>query len=224
MPVGKTGIAMPGPFDYKNGISYITGLHKYENLYGQNVKKLLGSELNIAADDIRLINDASAYLYGEVNHGAGKGFTNLAGITLGTGLGSASWYNETIHEGDLWSMPYQSIRAENFVCARWLLGEYEKRTGEKLSGVKYIAERVDIDETARKLFWEFGRNLGEVLCLRYMEQSPEVIVVGGNIAKAWKSFIPAVQNVFRQNQFSAKLEPARLGENAALIGASCLWR
>src|SRR5690242_16317947 len=28
------GVAMPGPFDYKNGICLIRGLHKYDALYG----------------------------------------------------------------------------------------------------------------------------------------------------------------------------------------------
>src|SRR5687768_16206029 len=37
-PINKIGIAMPGPFDYENGISLIRGLHKYESLYGLNVK------------------------------------------------------------------------------------------------------------------------------------------------------------------------------------------
>src|SRR5512133_2343363 len=31
------GFAMPGPFDYVKGISYIRGVAKYENLYGVNV-------------------------------------------------------------------------------------------------------------------------------------------------------------------------------------------
>ena len=45
-PINKIGIAMPGPFDYELGISYIRGLHKYESLYGLNVKQLLAEELN----------------------------------------------------------------------------------------------------------------------------------------------------------------------------------
>ncbi len=34
MPVGYIGIAMPGPFDYEQGISQITGLHKFESSTG----------------------------------------------------------------------------------------------------------------------------------------------------------------------------------------------
>ncbi|HRP57404.1 hypothetical protein, partial [Agriterribacter sp.] len=64
------GIAMPGPFDYEKGISYITGLHKYEYLYGLNVKELLAAELNIPLGNIRMMNDAAAYLAGELKAGA----------------------------------------------------------------------------------------------------------------------------------------------------------
>jgi len=35
------GIAMPGPFDYANGISLIKGQDKYEALYQMNVKEAL---------------------------------------------------------------------------------------------------------------------------------------------------------------------------------------
>src|SRR5687767_13556570 len=36
-PVTRIGMALPGPFDYEQGISYIKGLDKYEALYGKNV-------------------------------------------------------------------------------------------------------------------------------------------------------------------------------------------
>src|SRR5690348_12149288 len=44
--LNKVGIAMPGPFDYQEGISFIKGLDKYEALYGRNVKKLLAAKLS----------------------------------------------------------------------------------------------------------------------------------------------------------------------------------
>jgi len=37
----RIGMAMPGPFDYQKGISYIKGLQKYDSLYGLNVKEAL---------------------------------------------------------------------------------------------------------------------------------------------------------------------------------------
>ena len=83
------GMAMPGPFDYQNGIALIKGFNKYDELYGLNIRELLAERLNIKGEMIRFRNDAEAFLEGEVFCGAAKGFTDVIGITLGTGLGSA---------------------------------------------------------------------------------------------------------------------------------------
>ena len=222
LDVGKVGIAMPGPFDYEKGISYIKGLHKYESLYGENVKDLLGAALQIAPSQVRMINDASAYLLGEMNCGAGAGLKNLVGITLGTGLGSAAYYNNQLEEGDLYCTDFGGGKAEDFISARWLLKNYEAQTGEKLHGVKELAIRVDNDDAAKELFKTFGQNLGKVLVQRYRIQSPEMIIVGGNISKAWDVFMPEVNQTIGLLGNSFNIRPAQLGEDAALIGASYL--
>ena len=222
LPIGKVGIAMPGPFDYEKGISYIKGLHKYESLYGENVKELLGIALQMAPAQVRMINDASAYLLGEMNCGAGTGFSNLVGITLGTGLGSAAFYNNQLEEGDLYCTDFDGGKAEDFISARWLLKSYEMQTGEKLKGVKELALRNEKDAVAKKLFQTFGQNLGKVLVQRYSIQSPEIIIVGGNISKAWDAFIPETNKTIEMSSKSFNLRPAILGEEAALIGASYL--
>jgi len=83
----KIGIAMPGPFDYNNGICLMKGNDKYTALYGLNVKELLSEKLEISVTNISLSNDAGCFLKGEVLSGAAKGYTNVIGIILGTGLG-----------------------------------------------------------------------------------------------------------------------------------------
>jgi glucokinase len=219
LPVGQIGMAMPGPFDYERGISYIKGLNKYECLFGENVKYLLAEALGIQPAQISMINDASAYLLGELSAGAGKGYQNVVGITLGTGLGSASFYNNTLEDGDLYAFAYAGGKAEDYVSANWLLRSYEERRGEKLAGVKELAAKVVEDAIAQQLFEEYGRNLGEVLVLRYREQSPEVVIIGGNIAKALDLFIPSAMASLQSAGLNVALKPALLGEDAALMGA-----
>ena len=51
----KIGIAMPGPFDYQNGISFIKGQNKYDLLYGLNIKELLAASLNLKVENILLV-------------------------------------------------------------------------------------------------------------------------------------------------------------------------
>lgn len=219
LPVGQIGIAMPGPFDYEKGISYIKGLNKYESLYGENVKVLLAQALAILPSQISMINDASAYLLGELHAGAGRGYKNVVGVTLGTGLGSASFYNNMLEDGDLYATAYAGGKAEDLVSVNWLLRTYKEKTGERVAGVKELADKVGGDTVARQLFEEYGRNLGAVLALRYREQSPEVVIIGGNIAKAWDLFIPAAMASLRAAGQNFALKPALLGEDAALMGA-----
>lgn len=222
--VSLVGIAMPGPFNYEKGISYIKDLHKFEHLYGENVKELLGVNLGINPGNISMINDASAFLLGEISCGAGMGFHNIAGITLGTGLGSAYFFNNKIDEGELYKMSYKDGCAEDYISARWLINQYEKLSNIKVMGVKSIADRFQKDECCKKDFIEFGENLASVLMNGFASRQPEVIIIGGNIALAWDCFIPTVQNVLAEHKINFLLKPALLGEAAALIGGSYLWK
>lgn len=221
---GLIGIAMPGPFDYEKGISLIKGLHKFESLYGLNVKDLLAGALNIPSENIRFINDASAFLLGEVMGGAGKGFANAAGVTLGTGLGSAGYFNHAIQDGDLWCTPFKSSRAEDYLCSRWVVNEYARLTGKNIQGVKDLMTDFHSDEMAQQLFAVFGRHLGEVLLMKFPPELQDVVVIGGNIAKAWDCFIPSAQAYFESGGVHMNLQPALLGEDAAIMGAACLWK
>lgn len=219
----RIGIAMPGPFDYENGISLITGLHKYECLYGLNVKKLLGDELRIPATDILMMNDATAFLAGETKAWAGQDCRHLVGLTLGTGLGSAMYLNGCFEDGDLWNFPFRDSRAEEYLSSRWFTGAYGKRTATKISGARELAAIAPHDLVATDMFREFGRTLAEVLIRRFSANFPERIVIGGNISRAWNLFQPHCTAYLLEYGFDCELTPARLGEEAALIGAAFLW-
>src|SRR5688500_622149 len=84
------GIAMPGPFDYEQGISLMKGMQKYDSLYGMNIREILAERLGIPGEHITFINDAEAFLRGELASGAASDFERAIGVTLGTGLGSTS--------------------------------------------------------------------------------------------------------------------------------------
>jgi len=215
-------IAMPGPFDYKEGISLILGLHKFESLYGLNVKVLLAQALQIPPAMIQLNNDAICYLAGEKIAGAGKGCNHLAGLTLGTGLGSAIYRNEQYEPGDLYCMPFRDSRAEEFLCSRWFIAEYKRRSSRDCSGAKELASRSESDNIAKQLFEDFGNTLAEVLIKKFSNDFPEKIVVGGNIANAWHLFYPHAEKLLQP--YGTSLVPAQLGEHAAMVGAASLWQ
>ncbi len=220
----RIGIAMPGPFNYKEGTSLIKDLDKFESLYGLNVKNLLSEELKIKVDTILLMNDASCFLKGEIFGGAAVGCNNVIGVTLGTGLGSARFHDGEIFDGDLYYTLYKEGTAEDYLSTRWFLKRYKELTGNNLKNVKELKEKNFEDPCIQPLFLEFGRNLGEVLISYIQKHSCETIVIGGNIINAWELFFIETKSVLSLLPKPVSIKKASLGEESALIGAASLWK
>src|SRR5688572_4821917 len=115
------GFAMPGPFDYTNGICLIKGFDKYEALYGMNIKNELSVRTGVPAEQISFRNDADAFLEGEVFGGAGQGYRKALGLTLGTGLGSCLYVDGEITNAGLNVLPFKHEIAEEYLSTRWFV-------------------------------------------------------------------------------------------------------
>ncbi|GEP97006.1 hypothetical protein CCY01nite_32660 [Chitinophaga cymbidii] len=230
--VAAIGIAMPGPFDYPGGISLIKGVAKYESLYGLNIRTALEASLQFEKG-IYFENDASCFALGEAWAGEGAGCSRMVAVTLGTGLGGTFLRdNIIVHEGKgvppegyIYHLPYRSGIAEDYISSRWLLNEYQQRTGQRLSEVKSIGELAEKeDATALALFTELGHALGEVLSPWLRDFEAERLVIGGNIRKAHPYFLPALQASLRKNSIQTSVHISGRGENSALSGAAWLCK
>jgi len=217
--VSGLSIAMPGPFDYEKGISYIKGLDKYEALYGLDVKRHLADLLNIDPRVILFRNDAESTIAGEVLSGAGKNYRRVIGVTLGTGFGSAYNENGITRDLNLGSDPYKGSIADDYLSTRWFLKRYFELAGVHLTGVKELAALAPGSVIARDIFIEFANNMSEFLSGPIAQYDPDVLVICGNIAKAAGFFIPQLT----KNIASIPIKLAQLGENAPLIGAAAMF-
>jgi glucokinase len=132
----RLGIAMPGPYDYPNGISLIKDQGKMKSLYGLSVKNMLAEKLNISRDHINFTNDAEAFLLGESLAGAGRGFENSIGLTLGTGLGSAFKSGAEVTDAKLWTAPFRDGIAEDYLGTAWIRRVAREYFGIEISGMK----------------------------------------------------------------------------------------
>ncbi|WP_316845946.1 ROK family protein [Pedobacter psychrodurus] len=221
--VGRLGIAMPGPFDYENGISYIAGNDKYAAFYGLNVKDMLASELQISRDQILMSNDASCFLAGEVFAGEARAYQNLIGITLGTGLGSAVGIEGKITDANLWCSPFLDGIAEDYLSTRWFLKRYYELSGINILNVRELAMLHDESQTVRKIFTEFSQNLGLFLKDFQQNNDADAIVIGGNIANASGRFLPGVTRYLQSMDINCPIHISKLNEDAALVGAAGCW-
>lgn len=217
------GIGMPGPFDYELGISRMKGQHKYDALYDLNVKQLLAAKLGLTPDKIRFINDAGCFLQGEVFSGAGRNYGHVIGLTLGTGLGSATFHGGLAADADRWCTPYRDGIAEDYLSTRWFIKRYLELTGKTVKDVKDLTTYHDSDPMVQQVFDEFAHNLANFLTGFIRDESPEAIVIGGNIAQASALFFPAVKRELAQHNYHMPLLVASLGEQAAILGAASIW-
>lgn len=234
IPIEKVkgiGFAMPGPFDYVKGISYIRGVAKYENLYGVNVMEAIYDNLNIKNDVlIRFMNDASAFAVGEAWAGSAAEFNRSLSITFGTGFGSAFISKripivdgpEVPKMGCIYHIPYRDGIADDYFSTRGLLNRYKMLTGKELSGVKELAALAQTNKLVNDLFIDFGENAGEFLAPWLTKFKAEILVIGGNISHAYGLFGDVFEERLKTENCNCKVALSELKEDAALIGSAYL--
>ena len=215
----QIGIAMPGPFNYEEGISLIQDQDKFKSLYGVNVKEALANRLTIETDCIRFMNDAACFLQGEVFCGAAKNADHVLGLTLGTGLGSAVCNNGRAIDAELWQSQFKNGIAEDYFSTRWFVSRYHELSGKWVSGVKGLLNENNLP-LMEQVFFEFSENMAAFLIPLIREYYCEAIVLGGNIARSSPYFLPELQRRFAADGISATIKKALLEEDAALIGAA----
>ncbi len=225
------GFAMPGPFDYVKGISFIRGVAKYENLYGFNVADAISKSLKVPEDFlIRFMNDASAFAVGEAWAGSASEANRSLSITLGTGFGSAFISNripivdgpEVPKLGCIYHLPYRDGIADDYFSTRGLLGRYKRLTGKALSGVKELASLSASDKAVANLFTDFGDNAAMFLAPWLIKFKAEILVIGGNISHAYNLFGDVFENRLKKENCNCEVALSKLKEDAALIGSAYL--
>jgi glucokinase len=225
-PVGAV-LAVPGPFDLVSGVSHMQ--HKLKSLYGVDLRKALAERFGWRSGQFLFVNDAVAFLLGEVHCGAARGARRAIGIVLGTGIGSAfACDGQRVTQGDgipaggeIWNLPYGNGIVEDLLSTRAIKGGYAALTG-KDEEVISIASGADSDSDARAVFQRFGFNLGQVFRDVLAPFGPDVVVLGGGISRSARLFLPFAQN--QLNGFGFKLVTSRLLDQAPLVGAASFWR
>lgn len=224
------GLAFPGPFDYVNGISLISGVGKYDSIYGLDVRSsLIPALYKCGISQIGFINDASAFALGESTWGASSGFSRSVAITLGTGVGSCFISaGKVVDSGDsvpaegwVYCLPYLNGIADDYFSTRWICRRYEELSGVHVSGAKDVAEKYEDDKAAQLVFSEYGRGLGGFLSAVLVRFNAEVLVLGGNISRSYPLLRREMEQAIPGN---IRIRVSRFLDCAALMGAASIFK
>lgn len=201
-------------------------------------------------------NDANIAAYGEMWLGAGIGTQNMIAITLGTGVGGGVICNGQIVKGAIGAsgeighmriilsggLPCNCGNSgclETLVSARGVVWEAEATM--KMDEYKDSKLHSLEDLTAKDVFdlasagdagaaYTVDRvcyHLGSALANIAVVLDPEVIIIGGGVAKAGDQLLLPTQAYFNKYVFlpikgNTKLKLAKLGNDAGIIGAGAL--
>lgn len=219
----QIGIGFPGPFDYNDGVSYITGLAKYEAIYGLNVRLLLTEALDREDLDIRFRNDAEAAIVGEAIYGAGANYSRIIGVTLGTGMGSAFiedgqriQHGRGIPEGGwLYPVLFNNVRADDVFSTRGLM----QRFAEAGIPCDDIADADRSDPQVQRVFAQFGADLGEFLQPFVRSFQADAVILLGGLSGAFDLFADEIKAPLQ----TTRVIRGTLDERATLLGTAQLF-
>lgn len=228
-------IAIPGPFDYENGIGLFEHVGKFDSLLGMNLRSALVAGIRPTPADVHFLNDADAFGIGEYAIGAARGYDRVICITLGTGVGSAFLVRgEPVKSGPLvpldgsvHRLDYRGRPLEDTVSSRAIRKAYAsfgEIDGNRGPDVHDIAERSRRgDEAAGQVLQEAFENLGMALGPVVECFNPSVLVVGGSIARSWDIVKPSIRTGLIRAVPSLDaliMKPAEHAGDAAISGAA----
>jgi len=225
------GLAVPGPFDEARGISLITGVQKFDSLFGLNIREAIRAALGNTVKPIVFINDAAGFALGEFYSGAAKGSSRTLVVTLGTGFGSAFLMNgiPQTHEnekegippdGYLYHASFGESIADDYFSTRRFLRRWKEKTGQEISSVKEISEKaLDNDPSALCIFDEFTADLALFISPWLERFKPDTWVIGGNIAKSAPLFLYKLKDALRIFP-NVNIKICELWDSAPIVGGA----
>lgn len=190
----RAAIAIPGPFDYQRGIFLMK--HKFAAVYGERFADLVSSDgIPGHTRNLRFIHDVNAMLLGEMAAGAGMGYSRVALVTLGTGLGFSMGIDGKILKNEMgspkvsiFSRPYRDGILEDYASKRGFIRGFEGVT------VKELADKARTGDTrAIARFREVGGIISESIATLLEEYGIECLLFGGQISRSFDLFGPAVK-------------------------------
>ena len=231
------GIGTPGT------ISSLTGLVKNSNTVCLNGKPLLIDIEQCLGRKVRIANDANCFALSEAHNGAGKEYSSIFGIIMGTGVGGGIVINKQIHTGSMgiageWGHNPLLEHGPDCYCGRkgcvetLISGPGFSADYAKCGGIPGCnpAEIVKYAEGGDKLaihclerfINHFGRAVASVVNIL----DPHAIVLGGGLSNLdilYERGRQAIEPHVFSDRFTTPILKNHHGDSSGVLGAAHLW-
>lgn len=187
-PVDKIAIAVPDPFDFETGTSYME--HKLPSLKGISLRKEI---MKYTPDtEVLFIHDATAFCLGAMVEFPDLLDKRFGCAMLGTGLGynSADKGKVLVNEKEtplteMWNKPYLDGICENYVSATAIIN-MARAKGYDCPNAKFVSDRArQGDEECKNILYQVGEHLAKIMAIARDIDSFEELVIGGQVVLSW---------------------------------------
>jgi glucokinase len=217
------GLGVPSAVDTERGIVYnVVNIPSWKEVH---IKEEFEKEFNLP---VFVNNDANCFALGEKYYGAGKGFDNILGVTLGTGVGAGVIINSDLYQGnntcagEIGCLPYLDSNYELY-CSSGFFEKYHNTTG-----VEAFNAAINGNNAALKIWDEFGGHVGNLVSMILYTYDPQAIVFGGSISSAYKLFSPSMYKQLGNFLFPKAIEKLKIAvseiKEVGILGAASLVR
>lgn len=215
------GVGVPGVVDPITGIIYdIQNIPAWEEVA---LKDILEQRYGLP---ISINNDANCFALGEKIFGKGKNYQNFIGLSIGTGIGAGVIINNRIYNGvlcgagEVGMLAYKDSIIEDYAGSFFFSKKHN-------TSAKEISERAkNGDESALKLFDEFGLHVGEAIKAILYMFAPEAIILGGSISKSFPFFKNSLELSLNTFAYQKQIQNFKIEisnqSGVAILGAASL--
>ncbi|RMF55363.1 MAG: ROK family protein [Calditrichaeota bacterium] len=239
LPVAAVGMGTPGSVDVECG--YLRGnTPNFKHWKDVKIKQYLEekSQLPLWVD-----NDANMMAFGEATFGAGKGFSHVVCVTLGTGIGGGIIVDKELFRGSNYAggeIGHMSIKFDGEPCrcggigcwelyasATAMIKNYHLKSGDtSIRSTKEIFEKYYNNETIAREVVEQEIEMAAVGVANILNIfNPQMVIIGGGVSESGDWFIEQIATEAKKRAMlpsseGVKIVRAKLGNSAGWLGAA----
>ncbi len=216
------GIGVPSLVNVEKGIVY--NVHNIPSWKEIHLKSIMEDKFGVP---VYINNDANCFAVGEKFFGKGLPYKNLAGVTLGTGLGAGIIINNHLYSGincgagEFGHIHYKEHTVEHYCSGQFFMNHYQS-CGKDL----FIKAKAG-DKAALQAFEVFGMHIGQAVMTIMYAFDPEAIIFGGSVSDAFDLFKSSMWDVVNTFPYKNSIKNLVIEKSEqkdiAVLGAAALY-
>jgi predicted NBD/HSP70 family sugar kinase len=232
------GMGLPGPIESGEGVVGTSAI--LPGWIGMTAEAEMRRRLEIP---VMVDNDANLGALAEAAFGAGRDAGDLVYLKVSSGIGAGLILNGRLYRGSdglAGELGHVLVNPSGIVCrcgnrgcletvagTGALVEELRRSHGEDFTVEAMLEAAAAGDAGCRRVIHEAGRALGQVVATLFNVLNPELVVVGGHLARAGDLLLDGVrESVSRaalpETSRRAQLVTGVLGDRAQVLGALAL--